>query len=331
MTVVTLPLAAAPPDRSFVAERTLRVPSMGGDLVIRVAHRPRAGDAAGRPVVTRDLLRVARRVDRWAARLTRYRDSSELCALNADPSCPEVAVGPTLTATLAWAERAMDLCPDLVDVTLLEERLAAETGSPDPRSLPLSAGGRARWHLVRRPRGGLAVRHEALRFDLDGVAKGWIADRALAMLRDYPAALVDADGDIALRLDDGVAWDMAIADPRRQGDTLAVLQLDGRLPGGLLGVATSGTSVHRWRVDADGSPRHHLIDPRTRCPARTDVIQATVMMATARQAEILAKAVVIAGSDAGMDLLDRPGVHGAVLLLDSGDTIAPPKTLEWLA
>ena len=44
-----------------------------------------------------------------------------------------------------------------------------------------------------------------------------------------------------------------------------------------------------------------------------------------------AKAVVIAGSDAGMDLLDRPGVHGAVLLLDSGDVVALPRTEEWLA
>ena len=32
-----------------------------------------------------------------------------------------------------------------------------------------------------------------------------------------------------------------------------------------------------------------------------------------------------------MDLLDRPGVHGAVLLLDSGDVVALPRTEEWLA
>jgi FAD:protein FMN transferase len=303
---------------------------MGGNLVLRVAHRPRPGDPVA-PIASRDLRRVARRIDRWAARLTRYSDTSDLCAINADPSCTDVAVGPTLAAAFAWAEQAMDLCPDLVDVTLLDERLATEIGSQGPRwALPV-ASGRTRWHLVRRPRGGRVVRHETLRFDLDGVAKGWIADRALAMLRHYPAALVDADGDIALRLDDSVAWDMAIADPRRQGDTLVVLQLDGRLPGGLLGIATSGTSVHRWPDAADGSPRHHLMDPRTRRPARTDVIQATVMMATAREAEILAKVVVIAGSDAGMDLLDRPEVHGAVLLLDSGDIVASPRTLEWLA
>jgi thiamine biosynthesis lipoprotein len=176
------------------------------------------------------------------------------------------------------------------------------------------------------------IRREPLRFDLDGVAKGWIADRALALLRAHPGALVDADGDIAMRLADDLTWDVAVADPRPDHeDPLAILRVDGRLAGGLVGVATSGTSVHRWPTAADGTPRHHLLDPRTGRPASTDVVQATVLMATARAAEVMAKAVVIGGSDAAQDLLDQPEVHGAVLLLDSGEVIATPRTLEWLA
>ena len=339
------PAAPVPvqPARPRLAGRTLTVPAMGGSLVLRVAHRPGAGDAGARQAAGRDLARVARRVDRWAARLTRYSGTSDLAALNSDPAATAVAVRPTLAAALAWAERAMDLCPGLVDVTLLDERLAAEAGDPgDPGGtwpagsppagpLPPDPGTRPRWHLVRQARGGTAVRRGTFRFDLDGVAKGWIADRALAMLRAYPAAMADADGDIALRLGDGVAWDIAIADPRGDDGVLGVLRLDGRLPGGLVGVATSGTSVHRWPGAAGEPPRHHLLDPRTRRPAITDVIQATVLMSTAREAEVLAKAVVIAGSDAGMDLLERPGVHGAVLLLEGGDVVATPRTGEWLA
>jgi len=330
------PAAPVPvqPARPRLAGRTLTVPAMGGSLVLRVAHRPGAGDAGARQAAGRDLARVARRVDRWAARLTRYSGTSDLAALNSDPAAAAVAVRPTLAAALAWAERAMDLCPGLVDVTLLDERLAAEAGDPGgtgPGPLPPDPGTRPRWHLVRQARGGTAVRRGTFRFDLDGVAKGWIADRALAMLRAYPAAMADADGDIALRLGDGVAWDIAIADPRGDDGVLGVLRLDGRLPGGLVGVATSGTSVHRWPGAAGEPPRHHLLDPRTRRPAITDVIQATVLMSTAREAEVLAKAVVIAGSDAGMDLLGRPDVHGAVLLLEGGDVVATPRTGEWLA
>ena len=33
----------------------------------------------------------------------------------------------------------------------------------------------------------------------------------------------------------------------------------------------------------------------------------------------------------GFDLLDRSGARGAVLFLTSGETVALPRTLEWLA
>ncbi len=308
-------------------EWTLSVPAMGGSLDMRVAgSAPDAGEA------TRDLDRVARRVDRWAARLTRFTTTSDLAGLNRDPGRPSTPVRPTLAAVLDWAERALDSAPGLLDVTLLDARLAAGSGLDMTHAGPVDDPARPRWHLVRGARGGRVVRRGRCRFDLDGVAKGWIADRALALLGRYPAAMVDADGDIALRIDADSAWDIAVADPRPGAPgPLAVIRLDERIAGPLLGIATSGTSVHRWPAGADGSARHHLIDPRTRRPAVTDVVQATVIAGSARAAEVLAKAAVIAGSDDALALLDRSGVRGAILLLDSGGTVATPGTLGWLA
>ena len=93
---------------------------------------------------------------------------------------------------------------------------------------------------------------------------------------------------------------------------LAVFRLEARSPGppGLFGLATSGTSVHRWGGDSEG--RHHLIDPRTGLPAATDVVQATVLAGTAREAEALAKSAVILGTAAGLHFLDRAGALAAV-------------------
>jgi len=340
LAMTLLPSIVTPDDRD---ERTLTVLAMGGSLSMRVACAVEGAERA-----EHDLDRATRRVDRWAARLTRYTSTSDLGALNADPARVSSEVSPTLAAALDWAERACFLEPGLVDVTLLDERLAAESGPDDitdpgmdmtdsGMDMDTQAGmadpvARPRWHLVRHARGGRVVRRGSFRFDLDGVAKGWIADRALALLGGYPAALVDADGDIALRIDEGVSWDVAVADPRPGAtDPLAVLRLDHQLAGGSLGIATSGTSVHRWASGAGGPPRHHLLDPRTRRSASTDVVQATVIAGSAREAEVVAKASVIAGSDAAMRLLDRPGVSGAILLLDTGETIALPITLGWLA
>lgn len=333
MTVATPPVAVTPPTPMPFAERTLVVPAMGGSLVLHVAYPVAPGDpGATATAVARDLDRVARRVERWAARLTRFSEASQLSALNADPARPGVAVGATLAAVLDWAERATDLAPGHIDVTLLDERLAAETGAPMGPVARGAPGQRRRWHLVRRSRGGLVVRREPCRFDLDGVAKGWIADRALALLRGYPAALVDADGDIAVRVGQGISWDIAVADPRQpDGEDLASLRVDDTGAPEPMGIATSGTSVHRWGTGTDASPRHHLLDPRTRRPAVTDVVQATVITDSARTAEVLAKAAVIAGSDAAPRLLQEARAAAAVLLLESGDVVSLPLATGSLA
>ena len=174
------------------------------------------------------------------------------------------------------------------------------------------------------------VRREGrVRFDLDGVAKGWFADRALALLGAYPAALVDADGDVALRVPAWSSWRVSVADPIDEATDLAVLSVPRARRGHPFGVATSGTSVHRWHVN--GGPTHHLIDPHTGRPSETDVVQASVVAESALAAEALAKAAVIAGSEEGMHMLERSGAWAAVLLLEGGEVIASPQTMRWLA
>ncbi|MFN8619406.1 MAG: FAD:protein FMN transferase [Chloroflexota bacterium] len=315
-------VSAAP--EGTILERSLVVPSMGGTLRLLVGHAPgqeAAADAA--------LTGCAARVERWAARLTRYTTTSDLAALNADPSRARTPVRPTLGAVLGWAERAVHAADGLLDVTMLDERLAAQGLLP---AAPAVETRTDRWWLERGTRSSVVHRRGTFRFDLDGVAKGWIADRALELLRAWPAALVDADGDIALRPGPIGAWMIGVADPRPDTDhDLAMLRLSGDGPAGRIAVATSGTSVHRWVDGPDGAPRHHLIDPRTRRPARTDVIQVTVIGRTAREAEVLAKTALIAGSHAGLDRLEDSAALGAILLLTSGETIALPRTLELLA
>ncbi len=297
-------------------------PSMGGHLRVRVAcfssdHVTAAGAAA----------RVGGRVEAWASRLTRFSEHSDLARLNADPSLPRRVVRPTLGSVLSWAQRAAEQTGGLVDVTLLDARLAAEHLVP-----AVDSDVRGDWYLETAARGAVVHRRNRVQFDLDGVAKGWIADRAVDLLRSWPAALVDADGDISIRIGGGVEWFVGVDDPRApDAPDLAVLRFAGdRSWHRTLGVATSGTSVHRW-ARADGTADHHLIDPRTHRPAMTDVIQATVIAPTAREAEVLAKSAVILGSGAAATFLDRSVTFGAILLLETGEVLAIPRTEGWLA
>ncbi len=304
---------------------------MGGTVGIHL--RPIDGTTVASTQARRAARSTLRRLAAWADRLTRFSTSSDLARLNASRAV-RVPVGPTLAATLDWARMAEGLSDGIVDVAMLEARLAAESpecaggsedgptgGGPTDRTWSLGRGGRATY--VRRPVG--------LRFDLDGVAKGWLADRALDRLVRFPAAAVDADGDIAIKLARGERWRLGVADPRSTGEDLLALDLAGpdRRGDRCFGLATSGISVHRW-VHGD-RVAHHLIDPRTGRPARTDIIQATVLARTAREAEALAKTAVILGSDAALDVVGRPGVEGAVLLTDRDELLLTPATMRWLA
>jgi thiamine biosynthesis lipoprotein len=291
---------------------------MGGAVLVQLLDGadPRQLETAAR--------RVLRRVGAWADRLTRFSPDSELSRLNASPLA-RVPVGPTLTSVLDWARTAETLTRGLVDVALLDERLEAELGVRPAGRIPATR----RWSLERGSRRSFVRREPGVRLDLDGVAKGWLADRALE-LAPGRSALVDGDGDVALRVAPGDAWAIGIADPRDTAARLGVLELiaaDGVTA--RFGVATSGVSVHRW-VHRDGIA-HHLIDPATGRPAATDVVQATALARTAREAEAHAKAAVILGSARAFATLDEPGILGLLLLTDRGEVRATPGLLRWLA
>ena len=265
---------------------------MGGGLRLVVASAVEDGERA-----ERDLRRVTERIDAWAGRLTRFTDTSDLSKLNADPERSPLHLRPTLASVLAHARHMAAATEDTVDVAMLDARIAAETGEWSTPS------GRSAWRLTGEGREQNLVRDGRVWFDLDGVAKGWIADRALRLLGTYPNALVDADGDVAVRTSPSTGWSIGVAHPDDDLVELARLRPPRDWFADSFGVATSGISVHQWHLP--GGRTHHLVDPRTSRSAVTDVVQATVVAESTGLAEALAKSAVIRGSHDGLELLDR--------------------------
>ncbi len=314
---------------------------MGGRVGIhqRAARGASRSESVPDTTIESDARRILRTMGAWAARLTRFDPDSELSRLNADPRVA-VPIGPTLAAVLDWGRAAEVETDGIVNIAMLDRRLASEDGVgylASPVSQPVPTAGS--WSLERSDRGALVRRPTGLRFDLDGIAKGWLADRAIGRLRYGRTAVVDADGDLAVRLSPGATWDIGIADTIDLDQTIAVLRLDSasRFEGAEFGVATSGTSVHRWASHTDldptdsGRPTHHLIDPRTGLPAITDIVQATVVARSARVAEAFAKAAVILGSAEALRSLDRPPIDGLLLLTEDRRVLATPRTLRYMA
>ncbi|HEU5056116.1 MAG TPA: FAD:protein FMN transferase, partial [Kofleriaceae bacterium] len=141
--------------------------------------------------------------------------------------------------------------------------------------------------------------------------KGATVDAAAGLLPAIGA--IDAGGDAVMRGPgpSGRGWQVEIEDPADPTRTRAVLAVprDGA-------VATSGPSRRRWRVA--GRDVHHLIDPRRRAPADSDLLQATVLAPRAELADVLAKTAFLLGAGrAGRFLTRFPGV-AAVLVRPGG-------------
>lgn len=210
-------------------------------------------------------------------RFTRFEPGSELSRFNASAG-RWVDVTAELEALLRESLRAFDISDGLVHVGVLPALLAAgytrdfaagpTTPHAPPRIAPLPE------MLELRP--GAARLASETAVDLGGIAKGWMADRLAERLGEN--TLVNLCGDLFARGggETGEGWPVGFGDR-------TVLLKD-------MGAATSGTAKRAWPGG------HHLIDPRTGLPARSDLTEASVLAGTAADAEIYAKVALLLGS-----------------------------------
>jgi thiamine biosynthesis lipoprotein len=245
---------------------------------------------------------------RLDALLSRFRADSELSRLNRLGSC---RVGPELIEILHAALEARERTGGRFDPTVHDALVGAgydrtfelvSAGVVAHSPMPASCGGE-----VFVDEGESVVEVEpGYRLDLGGIAKGYAADRVLALLAPAGPALVDAGGDIAVT---GGSWTIGV----ETRDGSVVLELDEG------SVATSGRDRRRWF--AGGEDAHHLIDPATGKPAEGDLLRVTAVAATGIEAEVLATALFLAGdvddAAAEADVLGVP----AILVADDGRAV----------
>ena len=255
-------------------------------------------------------------------RLTRFDPASELSRLNADPRA--VVDASRLLRHLARAVvEAGERTGGLVDATLVTqlERAGYDTtraGLAGLRPFEVMQGGgparparphpdRAWQRIVVDDAARTITRPPWLRIDSGGLGKGLAADLVARTLNTHAAFAVDCAGDVRIGGRSRVPRRVLVAHPAGGDPVHELTIVDGA-------VATSGTTRRSWR-DAAGAICHHILDPSTGRPAWTGVIQATALAPTALDAEILAKAALLAGPERGRALLED---HGGVLVLDDG-------------
>ena len=187
----------------------------------------------------------------------------------------------------------------------------SETGAAPPREEVRRALALVGFQHVHVSEGEIAFGKAGMAVTLDGIAKGYIVDQAVEVLRKLGATsvLVNAGGDMASTGESlgGDPWRIGLQDPRVAGGSLGVLGLRGE------SVATSGDYVHYLTPDMN---LHHILDPRTgTSPEHTSGV--SVVAPSAMTADALSTATLVLGPREGMELLDLlDGIEGMIVTKD---------------
>jgi len=262
--------------------------------------------------------------------LSRFRPDSELSLLNAR-SGEWVVVSDLLWQQVMLAVQMAMLTNGRFDPTLLHA--LQQSGYDQSFETMVNGGGNGRllatdmrlgqWEAIEFDEARQAVRMPTdVQLDLGGIAKGDTAQQAVALLQATGPCLVDAGGDLAA----GSApfgspgWPVAISAPwtdseTEQQDLASVWLAEGAM-------ATSGIDYRSWLQN--GTVMHHLIDPLTGSPAKTDGLTVTVIAKEAAVAEAWATAALVAGSVVGMDALLEYDLAG-LMITQNGRILVTPR------
>lgn len=214
---------------------------------------------------------------------------SELCQWRANPSQPaSTDLLAVIDLARGWQAATNGAFSPFVDHLSDLWRHSAEQGHvPEPAQLS------ARLHDLGAPEPPWGA------LNLNAIAKGWIADRAVEVAmgeRGVAYAWVDAGGDIAHRGNRPMV--VGIERPDRPYDNEPPI---ARVALRDSAIATSGISRRAWTID--GQNYGHLIDPRTGQPVQS-THAVSVVAPDAATADALATALALMDPAHGIELID---------------------------
>lgn len=146
-----------------------------------------------------------------------------------------------------------------------------------------------------------------LAINLSGIAKGWAVDELARLMekQGFDNFLVEIGGEIVARGKNphNRSWRIGIEDPRFVGQEKFIAQVN--LSNKAL--ASSGNYLNFF-VDSDGQRFHHILDPRTGYPSKSDIISVSVIANDCISADAMATAALILGEQ-GIKKIGLQDVH----------------------
>ena len=264
--------------------------AMNSDIVL-------AASGSDITMIKNGFLSARQFINQSERRFTRFSETSELAELNRSAGT-WFQVSDEMFKVIQEAHRLAIETDGLFNPAILPalkhagyDRSMDEIRNSPPRMEPSEVVEQQDFRLVQLD---MAVKSillpQGMQVDLGGIAKGWIAEQAARKLSEVSeACAVSAGGDMFLvNLPQGESdWEVGLENPLDPDQDLAVLHV---MPGAM---ATSSIAKRQWKHN--GQLQHHLIDPRSGQPAVTEWMSITVWAEAATEAEVYAKALLIAG------------------------------------
>ena len=153
--------------------------------------------------------------------------------------------------------------------------------------------------------------------DLGGIAKGYAAEKVRSILLSYQIenAILDLGGNVLAmgKRNDTNLWRVAVRDPIDTTAQLCVFQVSD------FALVTSG-SYQRY-FEKDGVRYHHILDPKTGMPAKSDLLSVTIITKNAVYADVLSTALFVMGYEEAVQFWRVSNDFEAVFVLETGEII----------
>lgn len=299
---------------------TFTEPHMGTEFTIRAWT-----EASWVEDLTRSVESAFARVAALDTALSDYRPESEINRLAKAPANEPFAASPDLYAVFEAAGRLTVASGGAFDITagplIRLWRISKKNAAlPAPAQIASAKQRTGFHHLILDPdKRTITKKIDGMLFDAGGIAKGYAADAALAILKKdgFPRSLVAASGDIAVGdAPPGEAgWRIGI-ETLEVGHDLKDLQtvtLANRA------ISTSGDT--RRYFEHEGIRYSHIVSTETGL-GLTERIGASVIAPDATTSDSFATAVVLLGTEKGLHFIrNQRGIECQIVVLRDGGEV----------
>ena len=274
---------------------------MGTEVTVTVVAKSEAEGSAALDAAMAEV----RRLD---GMMSLYKDDSEITKVNLAAGKQPVSVSPEMIEVAEAAARISELTNGAFDVTigpfsvLWQMRLNEGRVPTDEEIANITPRVNYRNIMIDKKASTLFLKNPHMIMDFGGVAKGYAADKAAAVIKrlGIDNGIVAIAGDIRVlgRRPDGSPWRIGVQHPREHDKTLTVLDLSDK------SISTSG-DYERFRM-VKKKRYHHILDPRTGKPS-SGMISVTVVGDSGALVDPLTTALFIMGTEKGMKLVKELG------------------------